>query len=306
MIEEKQLSWPEIINNARKGMVPPELAVIAGGSGTGKTSLARNMINQEIIRPGVVLIDPDLISRLYLEMRSDLERHPEMDANHRETYYVIRDAMVMECLKRGIDVVLLDHGHNYSAIEALMKKAASPDTSPVVLSNVPPYPPVYTPPRTGLVGIFLDEEGYIRMFKSLKITRQDMSDPDFKFMMASARGFAKNFKKLTTLFDTSLVFQNLYTSLENVLIFNKEEPEFGNFIDKKRYKEFRFNKYDEVILKAFEIALSENQEATQDRGKSIISAENQEQNLPENMVDRPLVDRLRELRKLNLSHRKER
>jgi hypothetical protein len=264
---EKRLRWNELLDRAVKYEDGSRFTLFAGGSGAGKTALIETFKRQGGIRPGAIIIEPELVFRLHLQMPGDLlTRHPEMDPSHKDTYHVIRDAMVMDCLQRGIDVALIDHGHDLTDIQTLMKRVTSNVpmyhskrmTSDISDSD-PPEPTPYIPPESELVGIFLDKERYTKMFKFLHVKRTDMTTDDFEFMISSAQGFKDNFIELTELFDATVLYQNHYTHLERIRTFVKDNGIVKHdYIYDEGYERFIHCNFEEIIRHAFEIATIEN------------------------------------------------
>ncbi|MDX1975977.1 MAG: zeta toxin family protein [Rickettsiales bacterium] len=198
----------------------PELVVIGGGSGAGK-SVFRHMLKElGIIQSESVSITPELVRGLYPELnKGDLKRHPEKELQNERRYYRYRNALVENCLKRGVSVVLDDHGDNHEALKELMEKVKSYHY------------------ETGYIGLFMTPDNYIQRLSDLGITNS--KSRDFYFAAQTAAGFHDNFTENARLFDTTLLVETDHNNLHVVAKYETENNELKEVSkDERRMRRF--------------------------------------------------------------------
>lgn len=211
--------WQKLLFD-QKTSERPELIVLAGGSGVGKSTMVKTLKRIKAIDEATLEITPELIKKLEPRLRKgSLSRHPEKSPENLDLYYETRDRMVVDCLERGISVVLDDHCDDLKRQQQLMQKVN--ETNPHI--------------ETALLGLFLapqeQEKRLVGKGVALKTGR------DYEFAMENVKNFSNNFPELVKLFGSSILIEN--NDEKNVAAkYQYENGQLKKFEESDRYTDF--------------------------------------------------------------------
>lgn len=215
----QQTMWNHVLDTLPRSE-QPVLVVLAGGSGVGKTTMVKTLKRIKSLDETTIELTPDIIKKFAPRLnKGSLTRHPEKSPENLELYYKIRDRMVLDCLRRGVSVVLDDHCDDLNRQQTLMQE----------IHNVNPHI------ETALLGLFLAPQEQEKRLAGKGVALK--TGKDYEFAMQNVKNFSNNFSELAKLFASSILIEN--TDGKNVAAkYQYENGELKKFEESDRYTDF--------------------------------------------------------------------